>query len=108
MPDRDGRLANVTLGFATLDGYLGNSAYIGAIIGRYANRIAGARFALDGVSHVLAANDGANALHGGIQGFDKRVWQASEASGAWLRRARSEERRGGKEWGSTGRSRGWP
>ncbi|MHB1060025.1 MAG: aldose epimerase family protein [Rhodanobacter sp.] len=87
MPDRDGRLANVALGFATLDGYLGNSAYIGAIVGRYANRIAGARFALDGVSYDLAANDGANALHGGIQGFDNRVWQASEASGAWLRLA---------------------
>lgn len=82
MPDRDGSLANVALGFATLDGYLGNSAYIGAIIGRYANRIAGARFLLDGVPCVLAANEGANALHGGIQGFDKRVWQASEASGA--------------------------
>ncbi len=84
MPDRDGRLANVALGFATLDGYLANSAYIGAIIGRYANRIAGARFVLDGVPCVLAANEGANALHGGIQGFDKRAWQAREASGAHL------------------------
>src|SRR5215204_2865024 len=78
-PDRDGRLANVTLGFADLAGYLDhNDPYFGCIAGRYANRIANGRFTLDGETYQLPTNDGANHLHGGVRGFDKRVWDAEE------------------------------
>jgi aldose 1-epimerase len=76
IPDRDGRLADVVLGFASLDGYLAEHPYFGAIIGRYGNRIGNARFNLDGQSYSLAANDGENHLHGGHQGFDKVIWSA--------------------------------
>lgn len=76
VPDRDGKIADVTLGFDTLQGYLRNSPYFGATIGRYANRIANAQFKLNGATYKLAANDGPNTLHGGIVGFDKTVWQA--------------------------------
>jgi aldose 1-epimerase len=76
---------NVALGFADLGDYLErNDPYFGAVVGRYANRIAGARFALDGREHVLAANDGPNALHGGPVGFDRRVWDVAEATGTRL------------------------
>lgn len=75
-PDRAGEPANVVLGFDTLAEYLAGHPYFGAIIGRYANRIAEARFSLDGQEYVLAKNDGANHLHGGLEGFDKKVWQA--------------------------------
>ncbi|HET6469509.1 MAG TPA: aldose epimerase family protein [Geminicoccaceae bacterium] len=81
-PDRHGRLADVVLGLPSLDGYLARHPYFGAITGRYANRIAGARFSLDGVEHQLAQNDGANALHGGRQGFDKQVWRARPTNDA--------------------------
>jgi len=78
-PDRDGQLANVTLGFADLAGYLDqNDPYFGCIAGRYANRIADGRFRLDGETYQLPTNDGANHLHGGVRGFDKRVWDAEE------------------------------
>lgn len=76
VPDRDGNLGDVVLGYDSLDGYLEASPYFGAIIGRYGNRIANARFTLDGVEYSLAANDGPNALHGGEKGFDKVVWRA--------------------------------
>ncbi|MFJ3230013.1 aldose epimerase family protein [Streptomyces sp. NPDC086787] len=77
VPDRDGRAANVVLGFADLDGYLAHpEPYFGALVGRYANRIAGARFPLDGLTHALVPNDGPHSLHGGEHGFDKRVWEA--------------------------------
>lgn len=77
VPDRDGRTANVVLGFAALDGYLAHpEPYAGAVIGRYANRIAGARFPLDGLVYALEPNNGPNSLHGGERGFDKRVWDA--------------------------------
>jgi len=75
-PDRDGRPGEITLGFGSLDGYLGKHPYFGATVGRYANRIAGARFTLDGREYDLAANDGANHLHGGVVGFDRKLWEA--------------------------------
>ena len=76
VPDRDGRRANVALGFATLEPYLSRSPHFGTITGRYANRIAGAAFTLDGKRCELAANDGRNCLHGGPEGFGRRVWAA--------------------------------
>jgi aldose 1-epimerase len=75
-PDRDGHLQNIVLGFDTLDPYLAGVPYYGATVGRYANRIARARFTLDGTTYNLVANDGANSLHGGTRGFDKRVWRS--------------------------------
>ncbi len=82
-PDRDGNLADIVLGFSTLDDYLaGNPGYFGAIIGRYANRIARGTFVLGGETYVLSRNEGRNSLHGGRVGFDKRVWLGREiASG---------------------------
>ncbi|MER6568489.1 aldose epimerase family protein [Streptomyces sp. NPDC001093] len=77
VPDREGRTANVVLGFTDLDGYLTHpEPHFGALIGRYANRIAHARFPLDGVVYSLEPNDAPNSLHGGTRGFDKRVWAA--------------------------------
>jgi aldose 1-epimerase len=75
-PDREGRLANLTLGFETLEGYLGDQPHFGATIGRYCNRIARARFTLDGRRCALTANEGPNHLHGGRLGFDKVLWDA--------------------------------
>jgi aldose 1-epimerase len=75
-PDRDGHLASIVLGFDTLEPYLAGVPYYGAIVGRYGNRIAKARFTLDGKTYQLAANNGPNSLHGGLRGFDKRVWKA--------------------------------
>ncbi|MEU9451618.1 aldose epimerase family protein [Streptomyces sp. NPDC048277] len=75
VPDREGRSADVVLGFADLDGYLENPGpYFGALVGRYANRIAHARFPLDDVTYALEPNNAPNSLHGGSRGFDKRVW----------------------------------
>lgn len=76
VPDRAGQMDDVVLGYDSLDGYLRASPYFGAIVGRYGNRIGAARFVLDGKTYRLAANDGANHLHGGIKGFDKVVWHA--------------------------------
>lgn len=75
-PDRTGRIDDVVLGFDTLDGYLGCNAYLGSLIGRFANRIAQGRFVLDGVEYELPRNDGSHHLHGGVRGFDKVVWEA--------------------------------
>jgi aldose 1-epimerase len=74
VPDRDGVLADVTPGYDTLAEYLDDVCYFGAIIGRYANRIAGGRFALDGVEYALEPNDGPNLLHGGDAGFHRVLW----------------------------------
>jgi aldose 1-epimerase len=76
-PDRHGRLADVVLGHDSVDGYRDNPRYLGAIIGRCANRIANAQFTIDGTTYRLAANIGPNHLHGGVQGFDKVVWKAT-------------------------------
>jgi len=76
-PDRRGQFADIVTGFDTLDGYLTRSRFFGAVAGRYANRIANARFTLDGRVYELAANNGKNHLHGGRRGFDKVVWKGS-------------------------------
>ncbi|MCX7886989.1 MAG: galactose mutarotase [Verrucomicrobiae bacterium] len=75
-PDRNGQFADVVLGYDHLGGYLENSPYFGCIVGRYANRIAKGKFTLDGKEYTLATNDGQNALHGGLVGFDKVLWKA--------------------------------
>jgi aldose 1-epimerase len=76
-PDRHGRIGDIALGFDTAERYLGAPAYLGALVGRYANRIAGATFTLDGRRYQLAANNGANHLHGGRQGWSHAVWRAA-------------------------------
>ncbi len=80
-PDRNGRFGDIVLGFDDLAGYLGKNPYFGALVGRYANRIANAEFALNGTRYTLARNDGQNSLHGGWKGFDKEVWSAREIGG---------------------------
>jgi aldose 1-epimerase len=75
-PDRNGKFADIVLGFDSLVGYLGANPYFGSTVGRYANRIAQGQFILDGVTYPLAKNNGENHLHGGIKGFDKVVWTA--------------------------------
>jgi aldose 1-epimerase len=76
-PDAQGRAADVVLGFDDLRGYETQSPYFGAVVGRYANRIAAGRFTLDGKTYQLAKNNGPNSLHGGVRGFDKVVWEAA-------------------------------
>lgn len=86
-PDRAGVFENVVLGHESLQHYEADSRYFGAVVGRYANRIAKGRFELDGISYELAANNGVNHLHGGIRGFDRAVWQARSGigqQGPWL------------------------
>jgi aldose 1-epimerase len=78
VPDRNGKLGDVVLGFDSVDGYESNKSYIGAIIGRYGNRIGHAQFSIDGKTYTLAKNNGENTLHGGIKGFNKAVWSAKE------------------------------
>jgi aldose 1-epimerase len=75
-PDRNGALEDVVLGFENLADYVGKHPYFGAIVGRYGNRIAEGKFTLDGQEYTLAVNNGPNALHGGLEGFDKKVWAA--------------------------------
>ncbi|WP_298403808.1 aldose epimerase family protein [Janthinobacterium sp.] len=77
VPDRDGTVADVVLGFERLEPYLANSAFLGAVIGRYGNRIAEGRFSLDGKDYQLAVNNAPNHLHGGNQGFHQVMWQAA-------------------------------
>jgi len=76
--DKAGKLGDVVIGFNTLAGYLGEHPYFGALIGRYGNRIAKGKFSLNGTSYNLAINNSPNALHGGLKGFSRQVWQAKE------------------------------
>ncbi len=78
MPDRNGKLGDVVLGYDSLDQYIKNNPYFGAIVGRYGNRIKNGRFTLNGKSYQLTINNGNNSLHGGINGFDKKVWKVEE------------------------------
>jgi aldose 1-epimerase len=75
-PDRTGKMADVALGFDSIDGYLKEHPYFGALIGRYGNRIGKGKFKLNGKEYKLATNNGENSLHGGTRGFDKRLWKA--------------------------------
>jgi aldose 1-epimerase len=84
MPDKNGKLADIVLGFDNLDGYVNpgyvkGCPYFGALIGRYGNRIGGAKFTLEGKTYTLATNNGPNSLHGGLKGFDKVVWTVVKA-----------------------------
>jgi aldose 1-epimerase len=76
VPDRNGNLADIVLGYDALDEYIKNNPYFGALVGRCGNRIGKGKFTLDGVEYTLATNNGPNHLHGGIKGFDKVVWDA--------------------------------
>ena len=78
VPDKEGKFSNVVLNFNSLEQYTKDNPFFGALVGRYGNRIAKAKFSLDGKEYTLAANNGENSLHGGIKGFDKVVWQAKE------------------------------
>ncbi len=78
VPDRAGKAADIVLGYETLDGYENGTSYFGATVGRYGNRIAGGKFSIDGKTYTLPKNNGENTLHGGIVGFNKRVWKARE------------------------------
>jgi len=77
VPDRTGAMGDVVLGYDSLDGYLKSSPYFGCLVGRYGNRIARGQFTLDGKAYTLATNNYPNHLHGGVAGFDKRVWKAT-------------------------------
>ena len=77
VPDRHGKIEDVVLGHDTLEGYENRSRYFGALVGRYANRIAHGKFVLNGVAYALATNNGENHLHGGLKGFDKVAWEAT-------------------------------
>jgi len=81
-PDRDGNLEDIVLGFDRLEEYLRDNPFFGALVGRYANRIANGEFALNGKTYKLARNNGENSLHGGLRGFDKVAWDAREVSDA--------------------------
>jgi len=78
VPDKNGKLGDVVLGYDNLNEYIGSTPYFGALIGRYGNRIAKGRFTINGVEYQLAQNNDSNALHGGRKGFDKLVWQAEK------------------------------
>ena len=99
-PDRDGRMRNVVLGFDNLDDYVRRNPNFGTLVGRYGNRIRGGRYVLDGEPYVLATNDGGHALHGGPDGFGKRLWRiepldAADGNVALELRLRSDEGDGG-------------
>lgn len=79
-PDKGGKLADIVLGYDSIEGYLENKPYFGCIAGRFANRIAKGKFALDGTEYTLATNNGVNHLHGGIAGFNKVLWNAKRVN----------------------------
>lgn len=79
-PDKSGKFSDVVLGYGDLQGYIADKSFFGVIVGRYANRIAHAKFTLNGIEYPLAKNDGENSLHGGRQGFNKRIWDAKDTS----------------------------
>ena len=81
MPDKNGKFADVVLGYDNLQGYIDKTPYFGALVGRYGNRIGGAKFTLEGNTYTLATNNGPNTLHGGLKGFDKVVWTAKSSVG---------------------------
>jgi aldose 1-epimerase len=83
--DRNGNLGEVCLGFDSLDGYLQEHPYLGAIVGRVGNRIANGKFSLDGKEYTLAVNNGSNHLHGGLVGFDKKLWGVEELGQNYIR-----------------------
>jgi aldose 1-epimerase len=89
VPDRHGSLGDIVLGFDALEGYLNKNPHFGGTVGRFANRIAKARFTLDGTEYALTANEGENHLHGGNEGFDRKLWEVEEATAsenqAWVR-----------------------
>jgi aldose 1-epimerase len=76
VPDKQGVTDDVVLGYDSIQGYINGKSYFGCVAGRYANRIANAKFSLEGNAYTLAANNGVNSLHGGVKGFDKQVWDA--------------------------------
>jgi aldose 1-epimerase len=76
VPDKNGKLGDILLGFETIDGFVKNTSYLNALIGRYGNRIGKGKFTLDGKDYTLAVNNGENSLHGGLKGFDKVIWTA--------------------------------
>jgi len=80
VPDRNGKMADVVLGYDSAEGYVADKSFFGALVGRYGNRIGHAQFALDGKTYTLAKNNGENTLHGGIKGFNKAVWIAKPLS----------------------------
>ena len=82
VPDRNGKVADVVLGYDDVKGYEDGKAYFGATVGRYANRIAHGEFTLNGATYTLAKNDGENHLHGGVRGFSKKLWTARDVSTA--------------------------
>lgn len=79
MQDKNGKVDDIVCGFDTLEGYLTSAGYQGALIGRVGNRIGGAKFTLDGKTYELAKNDGNNSIHGGVSGFNAKIWNAEEA-----------------------------
>lgn len=81
VPDRNGTIANVVLGCSSLADYETKSAYFGALIGRYGNRLGNGTFTLEGTQYTVPINNGPNSLHGGLKGFDKQVWSAHESKG---------------------------
>lgn len=82
MPDKNGNPTDVVLGYDTLEEYIENDGYIGATVGRFANRIRKGKFTLNGKEYAVACNDGPNHLHGDIEGYDKRVWDIKDEDGA--------------------------
>src|SRR5512137_2174366 len=82
LPDKKGKMGDVVLGYDTLEGYLKETPYFGALIGRYGNRIAKGKFTLNGQEYTLATNNYPNALHGGLKGFDKVVWEPTFVASA--------------------------